>query len=240
MKYPTYSNFGWGAPAFSPYGIPGHSPLPQPNYPHHFFAHPHLPWAAPCFGPLHENFVPNAPVHPSYAAGSHLPNTAFDPPALYGHAADSAQWLRSETEAKPIRLKDYGPAPFVINIEEAALQNRTFRTALWTGKHFQVTVMSIDVGEDIGLEVHPHTDQFIRIEQGQGLMQMGDAEDRLDFEREVKQDDAVMIPAGKWHNLINTGNTPLKVYVIYAPPEHPHGTVHKTKADALAAEQKAR
>lgn len=131
-----------------------------------------------------------------------------------------------------LRLRDYGRQPFVVNINQAARQNNTFRTALWTGEHFQVTLMSIGVGEDIGLEVHPATDQFIRVEQGQGLVQMGDSRDRVDFAQMVYDDDAIMIPAGKWHNLINTGNTPLKVYAIYAPPEHPFGTVHPTKASA--------
>jgi len=123
----------------------------------------------------------------------------------------------------------------VVNIREAARRNNNFRTALWTGEHFQVTLMSIGVGEDIGLEVHPTTDQFVRVEQGQGLAQMGESRDRLDFERRVSEGDAIMIPAGKWHNVINTGRTPLKVYVIYAPPEHPFGTVHPTKASAEAS-----
>ena len=70
-------------------------------------------------------------------------------------------------------LKDYGSKPFVVNINEAAKQNNTYRTALWTGKHLQVTLMSINVGEDIGLEIHPNVDQFLRIEQGQGIVQMG-------------------------------------------------------------------
>jgi mannose-6-phosphate isomerase-like protein (cupin superfamily) len=96
--------------------------------------------------------------------------------------------------------------------------------------------MSINVGEDIGLEVHPTVDQFLRIEEGQGIVQMGDTKDNLYFERRVYDDDAIMVPAGKWHNIINTGNKPLKLYSIYAPPEHPFGTVHETKADAMAAE----
>lgn len=134
-------------------------------------------------------------------------------------------------------LKDYGPNPFVVNIEEATKQNNTYRTALWTGNNLQVTVMSINVGGDIGLEVHPTTDQFIRIEEGQGLVQMGDSKEKFDFVEEAYDDYAIMIPAGKWHNVINTGNKPLKVYVIYAPPEHPYGTVHETKAIAMAAEE---
>ncbi len=135
-----------------------------------------------------------------------------------------------------IKLRDYGQSPLVVNIDQAAKQNKTYRTALWTGKHFQVTLMSINVGDDIGLEVHPTTDQFIRIEEGQGLVQMGDRKDKLDFQVMAYNDYAIMIPAGKWHNVTNTGNTPLKVYVIYAPPEHPYGTVHETKAIAMSAE----
>lgn len=122
-------------------------------------------------------------------------------------------------------LKDYGPNPFVVDIEEATKQNNNFRIALWTGNHLQLTLMSINVGEDIGLEIHPNLDQFIRIEQGQGLVKMGDREDRLDFRANVRDDFAFIIPAGKWHNLINTGHKPLKLYSIYAPPQHPYGTV---------------
>ncbi|MGB3974054.1 MAG: cupin domain-containing protein [Peptococcia bacterium] len=131
-----------------------------------------------------------------------------------------------------LELRDYGPEPYVVNIERATLQNNTFRTALWTGKYLQLTLMSINVGEDIGLEMHPDVDQFIRIEQGQGIVLMGDCKDRVNFKQMVSDDFAIFIPAGKWHNVINTGNTPLKLYSIYAPPEHPHGTVHKTKQDA--------
>ncbi|MGF7059875.1 mannose-6-phosphate isomerase-like protein (cupin superfamily) [Brassicibacter mesophilus] len=143
----------------------------------------------------------------------------------------------SEFWKKFIKLKDYGPEPFVVNINEATKQNNTFRTALWTGDNLQVTLMSINVGEDIGLEVHPTVDQFIRIEEGQGLVKMGDKKDKLDFQEKVYDDYAIMIPAGKWHNVINTGNKPLKLYAIYAPPEHPRGTVHETKADAEADER---
>lgn len=133
-------------------------------------------------------------------------------------------------------LKDYGPRPFVININKATKQNNTFRTALWTGSHLQVTLMSINVGEDIGAEIHPNLDQFLRIEQGQGITKMGSSRDNMNLQASVSDDDAIMIPAGTWHNLINTGNMPLKLYSIYAPPQHPRGTVHRTKADATAAE----
>lgn len=134
-------------------------------------------------------------------------------------------------------LKDYGPNPFVVNINDATKQNNTYRTALWTGKHLQVTLMSLNPGEDIGLEMHPHVDQFLRLEQGQGIVQMGKRKEKLNFVRNVQDDFAIMIPAGTWHNLTNTGTIPLKLYSIYAPPNHPFGTVHVTKADAEAAEE---
>lgn len=138
-----------------------------------------------------------------------------------------------------IVLKDYGGEPFVVNINNATKQNNTFRTALWTGDHLQVTLMSLNVGEEIGLEMHPDVDQFLRIEQGQGIVRMGKSKDNLNFERNVFDDSAIMLPAGTWHNLINTGNVPLKLYSIYAPPNHPFGTVHPTK-EAAAAEEEGR
>ena len=136
-----------------------------------------------------------------------------------------------------MELKEYGPNPLVINIEEATEENENYRTALWTGKNLQLTLMSIGVGEDIGLEVHHDIDQFLRIEASHGLVQMGDSEENLDFEKKAEHDDAILIPAGKWHNVTNTGDVPLKVYSIYAPAEHPHGTVHKTRAEAMEAEK---
>ena len=133
-----------------------------------------------------------------------------------------------------IGLTDHGPEPFVINIDNATKQNTTFRTALWTGDHLQLTLMSINPGEDIGLEIHPNVDQFLRVEQGQGLVKMGKNKDNLDFQRRVGDGWAIFLPAGTWHNVINTGNIPLKMYSIYAPPKHPKGTVHRTKADAMS------
>lgn len=131
---------------------------------------------------------------------------------------------------------DYGPKPFVVNINEAAKRNDNFRIALWTGNHLQLTLMSINVGEDIGLEIHPSTEQFIRVEEGQGFVVMGDSKHNMNFRRNISDDYAIIIPAGKWHNVVNTGNRPLKLYSIYAPPQHPRGTVHKTKAIAQASE----
>ena len=129
-------------------------------------------------------------------------------------------------------LKDYGDDPFVINIDDATEQNNTFRTALWTGDNLQVTLMSIGVGDDIGLEIHTNGDQFIRIEEGDALVRMGDTRDNLDYQRQVSDDYAIIIPVNKWHNIINIGDKPLKLYAIYAPPEHPYGTVHDTKQDS--------
>jgi mannose-6-phosphate isomerase-like protein (cupin superfamily) len=127
-------------------------------------------------------------------------------------------------------MNDNGPNPYVTNIEEATLSNETFRTALWTGKNLQLTVMSIQPGDDIGLEVHEDHDQFLRIEQGEALVKMGETEQGMS-EWNASDDDAIFVPAGTWHDIINVGTEPLKLYSIYAPAEHPHGTVHQTKAD---------
>lgn len=132
---------------------------------------------------------------------------------------------------KCIDLSDHGPEPYVVNINEATIQNTNFRTALWTGNNLQLTLMSINPKEDIGLEVHYDVDQFIRIEEGQGYVVMGDSPDNLYFQERVYDDSVILLPAGKWHNIINIGCIPLKLYSIYAPPEHPHGTIHKTKED---------
>ncbi|WP_333595240.1 cupin domain-containing protein [Anaerospora hongkongensis] len=138
----------------------------------------------------------------------------------------------TNNEEQRYQSMDYGPKPFIIQIAEAAKRNKTFRTVVWTGTHMQLTLMSIPVGGEIGLEVHPQLDQFIRIERGCGLVKMGNSRNNLYFQRKVCEDYAFFIPAGTWHNLINTGECPLKLYSIYAPPQHPKGTVHLTKADA--------
>lgn len=129
-------------------------------------------------------------------------------------------------------VNDYGPRPFVTDIDKKTRENTNYRTALWTGQHLQLTLMSIPVCGEIGLEVHPETDQFLRIESGNGLTVMGPGENCLSFRSQVSAGYAVFVPAGTWHNIINTGNCPLKIYTVYAPPHHPHGTVHPTKAVA--------
>ncbi len=127
-------------------------------------------------------------------------------------------------------------AGWVGNIEERTLDNDTFRTVVFTGEHTQLTVMHLEPGEEIGLEAHHDRDQFIRVEQGSARVVMGPAEDDLDEAHDVEDDWAVIIPAGTWHNVTNTGDVPLKLYSLYSPPEHPDGTVHRTKAEADAAE----
>lgn len=126
---------------------------------------------------------------------------------------------------------DKGPNPLVMNIEQATLNNENYRTTLWTGKNLQLTVMTIQPGHEIGLEAHDDHDQFLRIEEGEATVYMGDNKDSLNT-WSAKDDDAVFVPAGTWHNLVNTGDLPLKLYSIYAPAEHEHGTVHATKEDA--------
>lgn len=125
---------------------------------------------------------------------------------------------------------------WVGDIERETIENETFRTVLWTGDHSQLTVMSIPAGEDIGKEVHPDHDQFLRIEQGSGRVEMGPSENEVELTQDVGADWAIVVPAGVWHNVINTGYGELKVYSIYSPAEHPPNTVHATKADAEAAE----
>jgi mannose-6-phosphate isomerase-like protein (cupin superfamily) len=126
---------------------------------------------------------------------------------------------------------------YVVDIEQATLDNTTFRTVLFTGAYTQLTVMSIEQGDDIGREVHPEHDQFIRIEEGTARVELSTGEDSVDETHDVKADWAMIVPAGIWHNVVNRGDGELKVYSLYSPPEHPEGgTVHETKADAVAAE----
>jgi mannose-6-phosphate isomerase-like protein (cupin superfamily) len=126
---------------------------------------------------------------------------------------------------------------WVEDIEKVTLENENFRTVLHTGEHSQLTVMRLAPGEDIGAEVHPDHDQFLRIEQGTGLAEMGASKDGMDQKHDVSADWAIIIPAGVWHNVTNTGNKDLKLYSIYSPAEHPDGTVHRTKAEAEEAER---
>ena len=121
---------------------------------------------------------------------------------------------------------------YVGPIEKLTLENAYFRQVLFTGKHAQLVLMCLGPGEEIGDEVHPNVDQFFRIEQGEARFVFNEKQ-----ERAVRDGDAVVVPAGTYHNVINTSKTvPLKLYTLYSPPNHPDGTVHKTKAEAEAAE----
>lgn len=118
------------------------------------------------------------------------------------------------------------------HLEKVTLKNNNFRRVLFTGKHQQLVVMCLQPGEEIGNEVHADVDQFFRIEEGAARFVFNSKEEHV-----VSSGDAVVVPAGTHHNVINTSSTEtLKLYTIYTPPQHPDGTVHKTKADAIAAE----
>jgi len=119
---------------------------------------------------------------------------------------------------------------YIANIEEVTKENNYFRKVLYTAKNSQLVVMSLKPGEEIGEEVH-ELDQFIRLEQGLGKAVLDGVE------HEIKDDYAVVVPAGTKHNVINTGTEDMKLYTIYSPPEHKDGTVHKTKEEALRHEE---
>lgn len=125
---------------------------------------------------------------------------------------------------------------WVGDIEDATLRNDDFRRVLHTGEHLQLTVMRLRPGEEIGREVHPHLDQFLRVEDGRARVELGRSADAVDETHDVPADSAVIVPAGVWHNVVNAGEGDLRLYSLYTPPEHPGGAVHATKADADAAE----
>jgi len=199
---------------------------------------PHYPWWP------QDGHSPWAPLMgwPPGGGGRHSVYPGLEGPEFSSQGQEARNPLSPQEAGNPaeearnpvIEGQDQGGKPFVINIEEATERNRNYRRVLWTGKHLQLVLMSIPVGGDIGLEVHPNVDQFIRIEQGHALVQMGERRDRLNFVRRVSDDDVIMIPAGTWHNVTNVGFAPLKLYTLYAPPNHPKGTVQRTKAEAMA------
>lgn len=120
---------------------------------------------------------------------------------------------------------------YVDDIEDIAEQNSDFRRVLYTGANMQLVVMTLAPGEEIGEEVHPDRDQFFRIEEGSG-------EVWIDGHRtDIEDDFAILVPAGARHNIKNTGEEPLRLYTLYAPPEHLDGTVHATRADAVASNE---
>lgn len=134
-------------------------------------------------------------------------------------------------------VTDPGPRPNAFDIENETKQNDTYRTVAWTGRYLQVTLMSIPVGESIGLEAHPETDQFLRLDAGQGRCVMGPSRDNLDFEQEVGDGWSIQVPAGAWHDVINTGDEPMRLYAVYAPVHHAQGVVQASAADAERDEE---
>jgi mannose-6-phosphate isomerase-like protein (cupin superfamily) len=121
---------------------------------------------------------------------------------------------------------------YVGSIEKATLDNAFFRQVLFTGKHSQLVVMCLQPGEDIGEEVHDTVDQFFRLEEGTAKFVFNGTEEHV-----VNDGDAVVVPAGTRHNVVNTSSTSVvRLYTVYSPPNHPDGTIHKTRAEAIAAE----
>ena len=127
---------------------------------------------------------------------------------------------------------DPGAVPFTANMTRTALQNEDFRRAVWTGEQLQWTVMCIPICGEIGVEMHPHTDQLIRVESGQAAVHMGSSRGRLSVRQILNVGDAALVPCGTWHNVVNVGKTMLKLSSLYAPVQHPRGTVHRTKEEA--------
>lgn len=134
-------------------------------------------------------------------------------------------------------IKDIGPEPQTFDLEGATVENTNYRTVAWSGKYLQLTLMSIPVGEDVGLEVHPETDQFLRLDAGRGRVRMGPTKDQVDFEQDVEDGWAIFVPAGTWHNVTNIGDEPMRLYAVYAPVHHAAGKVHATAADAERDEE---
>jgi len=132
------------------------------------------------------------------------------------------------------RIKDIGPEPQSFDMERATKGNTDYRSVAWSGRYLQVTLMSIPVGGAIGLEVHPETDQFLRLDAGSGRVQMGAEKDKLTFEKDVSDGWCILVPAGTWHNITNTGSTPMQIYAIYAPAHHTPGKVQATASVAAA------
>ena len=121
---------------------------------------------------------------------------------------------------------------FKSNIEKDTLENKNFRKVLYTGKHLQLVLMNLKVGEDIGEEIHAHNDQFFRFESGSGKCVIDGNEYK------VKEGDVIVVPAGAKHNVINVGDNELKMYTLYGPPNHQDGTIRNTKEDAEKMDEK--
>ena len=132
--------------------------------------------------------------------------------------------------------KDRGKKPAVLCLRQETCENKNFRTAIWTGTHLQITLMRIPIGGEIGLERHDDLDQILYIESGVARVYMGNTKESVKCFGTVGSGNAVVIPAQTWHNVINAQNMPVKLFSVYAPPQHPFCTVHKTKLDSDLAE----
>lgn len=133
-----------------------------------------------------------------------------------------------DIERSDINFTDFGPEFLSLNIEEYTEKNTNFRTTLWTGEQMQLTLMSIPVGGAIGEEIHTDMERFIRIEEGKGEAFIGETQETMKSVKKVGGDDIVIIPKGVWHDIKNIGDKPMKLYSIYAPVEHPKGTIYVT------------
>ena len=124
---------------------------------------------------------------------------------------------------------EHGGEAYTLNVEKSANKNHNFRESVWTGKYLQMTLMSISSSSDIGIEMHKDTDQYIRIEHGYALLLTGCDENHLNDRQRLCKGDAVFVPAGTWHNIVNIGRCTLKVSSVYAPPHHPKCTLQPNK-----------
>jgi mannose-6-phosphate isomerase-like protein (cupin superfamily) len=180
----------------------------------------------------HRGLVPGA-VAPlaSIYVGGHL---SFKVGLTSGMGNTYRQANDHEQKDHQMTVKDIGPEPQSFDLEQQTMENSNYRTVAWSGKYLQLTLMSIPEGQDIGLEMHPKTDQFLRLDAGQGRAQMGPTQDNLEFDQNVSDGWCILVPAGTWHNVTNIGNEPMQLYAIYAPAHHMPGKIHATAAIAAA------
>ncbi|MDO5559580.1 MAG: cupin domain-containing protein [Oscillospiraceae bacterium] len=135
-------------------------------------------------------------------------------------------------EKKHCKGFDLGPGPVIIHMPYQSYKNKNYRTAVWTGDNLQMTLMNIGRDGEIGVEMHDDVDQLIRIECGSAKVFMGSCRKDMKFVSNVSCGDAILVPAGTWHNIVNASCRELKLSSVYAPPQHPFGTVHETKEDS--------
>ena len=164
-----------------------------------------------------------------------IPNLFFALLPVSCNGSHSQEQSNSEEKSvgqKAVSEKVQRPEPFALDIEKGTMENDNYREVSWTGEHMQLVFMSIAPGKQIDLEIHNELDQFIRVEQGQAQVLLGEDKNDLNIEKNAEGDWAVLIPAGYWHVVKNTGETPLKLYVLYSPPSHPEGTVNQNYKEA--------